>query len=133
MFQLKNIINTDVKDQNQIFDEITSLALKNNLISKDGKETLKSLDGKPTDLVVSIIVPEDARNMHLDILAKIAGKFSSEENLEKFKKLTHEEQLKFLNDSKNDEIVSEVKSGDISVIAVTSCPTGVAHIWRQIH
>lgn len=38
-----------------------------------------SIDGKPADLVFALLVPEEATDEHLQILATLAGNFSQEE------------------------------------------------------
>ncbi|GAA3939147.1 PTS IIA-like nitrogen regulatory protein PtsN [Litoribacillus peritrichatus] len=52
-----------------------------------------SLDKQKVDLVFALIVPQEANDEHLDILATIAGKFSSPEFRDKLRSTTTDSEL----------------------------------------
>ncbi|MCF0129356.1 MAG: PTS sugar transporter subunit IIA, partial [Pseudobutyrivibrio sp.] len=97
-----------------------------------------ALDGAPVDLIFLIAAPNTEDNIHVDVLSKLSMMLMDESfaaNLKKAK--TPEEFLKIV-----DEADSEAKSVDERLaaqtiegakgkilLAVTSCPTGIAHTY----
>lgn len=90
----------------------------------------KSLDGKPTNLVIAIVVPESGRNEHFELLTSISAKLADPKFVESFKKASVKEITKIINSIKVEKKAkkSEVK-GRIKVVGVTTCITGVAHTF----
>lgn len=91
----------------------------------------QSLDGQPAHLFFMIAAPEGANNTHLEALARLSGML-----------MNGEVGKKLLNASSADEVISIIDSydqeneeeQDISdkqnaVVAVTGCPTGIAHTY----
>lgn len=88
----------------------------------------ESLEGDQVSLVFMIAVPEKAGCEHLEYLAKLSRKLVDEAFVERLKKedtvLGLYEILKDLNSEKRE--TGEVKK---KILAVTACPTGVAHTY----
>ena len=57
-----------------------------------------ALDGHPVDLIFALLVPEDATDEHLQLLAKLATTFNDEEMRERLREADAEQALKILND-----------------------------------
>lgn len=102
--------------------------------SKDGID-YESLDGKPAHLFFMIAASEGANNAHLETLSRLSSLLMDEEfraSLLSAKDANEIIQLidqkeKSLNDE-NEETVIEDSSRPL-VLAVTACPTGIAHTY----
>ena len=55
-----------------------------------------ALDGSPVDLVFALLVPENANEEHLQLLARLAAMFNEEELRERLRKAGTEEALAIL-------------------------------------
>lgn len=103
----------------------------------NGGVEYNALDSKPVYLAFLIAAPEGSGTVHLEILSKLATMLMDENfvgNLKKAK--TVEEFLKVIDDAeeKKDEKVAEESVGLESnmghfILAVTACPTGIAHTY----
>ena len=60
-----------------------------------------ALDGAPVDLVFALIVPEDANEEHLQLLAKLAGMFNEEGLRERLRSADAEQALAILTTHSN--------------------------------
>ena len=90
-----------------------------------------ALDSKLVDLAFLIAAPEGSGSMHLEILSKLATMLMDENFVADLKKAkTVEEFLKVIDDAeeKKDESGLESNTGHY-VLAVTACPTGIAHTY----
>lgn len=106
-------------------------------VTINGGVEYNALDSKPVDLAFLIAAPEGSGTVHLEILSKLATMLMDENfvgNLKKAK--TVEEFLKVIDDAeeKKDEKVVEESAGLESnmghfILAVTACPTGIAHTY----
>lgn len=94
-----------------------------------------SLDGEPADLIFLIAAPNTKDNVHLDVLSRLSvllmnedftGKLRSAKSVEEFKRIidTAEKEA----DNKEDATV-ESNESDVFILAVTGCPTGIAHTY----
>ena len=92
----------------------------------------EALDNKPVELLFLIAAPEDKGNVHLEILSKLAMMLMDQEFTFKLKNSrTAEEFIRVIDEAeenKNAQIKEEIKS-DKLILAVTSCPTGIAHTY----
>ena len=92
----------------------------------------EALDNKPVELLFLIAAPEDKGNVHLEILSKLAMMLMDQEFTFKLKNSrTAEEFIRVIDeaeDNKNAQIKEEIKS-DKLILAVTACPTGIAHTY----
>ena len=93
----------------------------------------ESLDGEPSNLLFMIAAPADGGDVHIDVLSRLMTLLMDEDfhaNLLAAK--TTDEFLNIINDAEKqkfpDEPVREKKTG-YRVLAVTACPTGIAHTY----
>ncbi|WP_339020271.1 fructose-specific PTS transporter subunit EIIC [Spiroplasma endosymbiont of Atherix ibis] len=94
-----------------------------------------SLDGKPTQVMIALIIPENASVEHLEILSATAKKLMSEQLRNKLKTVeTSKDFAKALkvevkkNIYSNDNSLSNKYKGK-NVVAITACVVGVAHTY----
>ena len=93
-----------------------------------------SLDGKPANLFFLIAAPDTADNVHLDVLSHLSvllmdpdftGKLREAETVEEFKKVIEMAE----NEPEEEKEQTEVDANVPYVLAVTGCPTGIAHTY----
>jgi PTS system fructose-specific IIC component len=104
-------------------------------VSKNGVD-YDSLDGQPANLFFIIAVPDNSDNLHLEVLARLSTILMDEtfrNNLincsdkDEFLKLINRKEMeKFPEEVKGEETMS---SKGYRVLAVTACPTGIAHTY----
>lgn len=91
----------------------------------------QSMDGKPTDLIFLIGAPDNSDNMHLQVLSELSTLLMDHDFCEDLKKAgTPEEFLSIIDlaqASKEEEETEEIMHAE--VLAVTACPTGIAHTY----
>ena len=95
-----------------------------------------SLDGAPANLFFMIAVPDNSDNLHLEVLARLSTILMDEEFRKKLIECTDKDEFLKLIDEKEaekfpEEPKEEVKpqDGSYRVLAVTACPTGIAHTY----
>lgn len=92
----------------------------------------EALDNKPVELLFLIAAPEDKGNVHLEILSKLAMMLMDQEfTFKLINSRTAEEFIRVIDEAeenKNAQIKEEIKS-DKLILAVTACPTGIAHTY----
>ena len=109
-------------------------------MSIKGGVEYNALDSKPVDLVFLIAANEDSGNVHLEILSKLATMLMDDEFVSKLKNaMTVEDFLDIIDkaEAKKDEENSkkdvapatDIVSGNHLILAVTACPTGIAHTY----
>lgn len=93
-----------------------------------------SLDGEPANLFFLIAAPDTADNVHLDVLSHLSvllmdpdftGKLRKAETVEEFKKVIEMAE----NEPEEEKEQTEVDANVPYVLAVTGCPTGIAHTY----
>lgn len=93
-----------------------------------------SLDGEPAKLFFLIAAPDTADNVHLDVLSHLSvllmdpdftGKLREAETVEEFKKVIEMAE----NEPEEEKEQTEVDANVPYVLAVTGCPTGIAHTY----
>jgi fructose PTS system EIIBC or EIIC component len=91
----------------------------------------QSLDGQPAHLFFMIAAPEGANNTHLEALSRLSGLLMREEVRGKLMAATSEnEVIDIINGyDEEDEEETDVSESKNYVIAVTACPTGIAHTY----
>lgn len=94
-----------------------------------------ALDGAPVTLIFLIAAPDTKENVHLDVLGKLSVLMMDEKFSENLRNAaTVEEFLKIIDDA-DDEKPSgdtygvEVEGAACKILAVTGCPTGIAHTY----
>ena len=97
-----------------------------------------SLDGAPVTLLFLIAAPNTEDNVHLDVLSKLSMMLMDETFTENLRKAETPEQFLAVIDQADEEKksvderladVEEVKEDQVKILAVTSCPTGIAHTY----
>lgn len=94
-----------------------------------------SLDGNPVQLIFAIAVPESAGNMHLEALAKLSAMLMDDEFRQNLIGAKSVDAFLNLVDAKEDamnekqEAKAAAPASAYRVLAVTACPTGVAHTF----
>lgn len=95
-----------------------------------------SLDGEPADLFFLIAAPDTEDNVHLDVLSRLSvllmdsdftGKLRSAKTVEEFKRVIDEAEQE-ATENEGDTAV-ESQNGGTYILAVTGCPTGIAHTY----
>lgn len=108
------------------------------MVVKDGVD-FDSLDGEPVHLIFLIAAPNTKDNVHLDVLSKLSMLLMDENFAANLKNAsTVEEFLQIVDkadDEKpdlNDQLAAQntaASEGAFKILAVTSCPTGIAHTY----
>lgn len=94
-----------------------------------------SLDGRPVHLCFMIAAPEDGGNTHLQALAKLSALLMNEDFRKKLMNAKNENEFLGIIDEEEAKKDAEAaaQSTDASqgykVLAVTACPTGIAHTF----
>ena len=109
------------------------------MVIKNGVE-YESLDGEPVTLLFLIAAPNTKDNVHLDVLSKLSVMLMDEnfttslrnaKSVEEFLQIIDaaDESAKSIDDRLSDTgIITEENKG-VKLLAVTSCPTGIAHTY----
>lgn len=109
------------------------------MVIKNGVE-YESLDGEPVTLLFLIAAPNTKDNEHLDVLSKLSVMLMDEnfttslrnaKSVDEFLQIIDaaDESAKSIDDRLSDTgITTEEKKG-FKLLAVTSCPTGIAHTY----
>ena len=107
------------------------------MVVKDGVE-FDALDGEPVSLIFLIAAPNTEDNVHLDVLSKLstlmmddefAGRLRSAQSADEFLAIIDkaDEEKKSIDESLAETGIET--SGKAKILAVTSCPTGIAHTY----
>ena len=117
--------------------------------SKEGVD-YQSLDGQPAHLFFMIAAPEGGAQTHLDALAKLSGILMDDKVRENLLQANSEEEILRIIDDADDEATKEEEkeaqeqeaeaqattgasandnANESYVLAVTACPTGIAHTY----
>lgn len=101
------------------------------MIVNDGVD-YDSLDGNPAKIFFMIAAPDGENNLHLEVLARLSTMLMDENfrnALENSK--TSDEFIKLIDDFENEKVnkVKEESKNGYRVLAVTACPTGIAHTY----
>lgn len=91
----------------------------------------QSLDGQPSHLFFMIAAPEGANNTHLEALARLSGLLMKQEVRDQLMKATTaDEIINIINiHDQEDEVEQDVSNKKNAIVAVTGCPTGIAHTY----
>lgn len=119
---------------------------KSSAVSKPGLAAMtipagvdyEALDGEPTTLVFLIAAPDTEDNVHLQVLASLSQLLVDEELCNKLRAAkTPDEFLNLLNAAEDALYVAEqekkheleAQTGQFDLVAITACPTGIAHTY----
>lgn len=108
------------------------------MVVPDGVE-FDALDGQPVNLIFLIAAPNTEDNVHLDVLSKLSVLLMDEAFTAGLKSAgSVKEFLKVIDDAESDrdeekkespKPAEKTKSGQKLILAVTGCPTGIAHTY----
>lgn len=107
------------------------------MVVKNGVD-FDSLDGEPVTLIFLIAAPDTKDNVHLDVLSKLSVLMMDEEFSESLRNAGSVEEFLAIIDKADDEKKSiderlsdtgAIDGGQVKILAVTSCPTGIAHTY----
>lgn len=107
------------------------------MVVPDGVE-FDSLDGEPVTLMFLIAAPNTEDNVHLDVLSKLSMMLMDETFTSNLRNAKTPEEFLEIIDKADDEKKSvderladmgEAAAGQVKILAVTSCPTGIAHTY----
>lgn len=109
------------------------------MVIKNGVE-YESLDGEPVTLLFLIAAPNTRDNVHLDVLSKLSVMLMDEnfttslrnaKSVEEFLQIIDaaDESAKSIDDRLSDTGITTEKKKGFKLLAVTSCPTGIAHTY----
>ena len=101
------------------------------MVVNDGVD-YDSLDGNPAKIFFLIGAPDGENNVHLEVLARLSTMLMDEKfrnALENSK--TPEEFMNLIDEFENEKVnkVKEESKDGYRVLAVTACPTGIAHTF----
>lgn len=111
------------------------------MVVKDGVD-FESLDGTPAKIIFLIAAPNTEDNVHLQVLSKLSVMLMDEQftnslinagSVDEFLNIIDsaekaKDEKEALKEAKAKEPV-EVKKDDVFIVAVTACPTGIAHTY----
>lgn len=105
-------------------------------LSKNGID-YESLDGEPSKLFFMIAAPANASDTHIEILSKLTTMLLDDDIRERLLEVkTPQEVIEILSlenedeEEKKEEVTVKAENSDLpEVLAVTACPTGIAHTY----
>lgn len=104
------------------------------MVVKDGVE-FESLDGQPAHLFFLIAAPNTEDNVHLDVLSRLSVLLMDEDFTNKLRQATSVSEFKQIieeaeksSENESDTAVERANS-EHYIVAVTGCPTGIAHTY----
>ena len=109
------------------------------MVIKNGVD-YDSLDGEPVTLLFLIAAPNTKDNVHLDVLSKLSVMLMDEnfttslrnaKSVEDFLQIIDaaDESAKSIDDRLSDTGITTEEKKSYKLLAVTSCPTGIAHTY----
>lgn len=105
------------------------------MVIKNGTD-FDSIDGEPVKLIFAIAAPDSKENVHLDVLSKLSVLLMDENfSRDLINAKTPDEFIRVINaaESKRDAEESAAAApavrGGARLLAVTGCPTGIAHTY----
>ena len=109
------------------------------MVIKNGVD-YDSLDGEPVTLLFLIAAPNTKDNVHLDVLSKLSVMLMDEnfttslrnaKSVEEFLQIIDaaDESARSIDDRLSDTGITTEEKKSFKLLAVTSCPTGIAHTY----
>lgn len=107
------------------------------MVVKNGVD-FEALDGEPVTLIFLIAAPNTEDNVHLDVLSKLSVLMMDEEFSDNLRNAQTVEEFLEIIDKADEEKASiddrladtgTAQTGGVKILAVTSCPTGIAHTY----
>lgn len=107
------------------------------MVVKNGVE-FEALDDEPVTLLFLIAAPNTEDNIHLDVLSKLSVMLMDEEFTASLRNAQSVDEFMEIIDKADDEKkdiderladTGSADEGQVKILAVTSCPTGIAHTY----
>ncbi len=109
------------------------------MVIKDGVD-YEALDDEPVNILFLIAAPDTKDNVHLDVLSKLSMMLMDEDfrknlinakSVDEFLEIIDkaDEERGSVDESLAETSIADDNSGSLKVVAVTSCPTGIAHTY----
>lgn len=112
------------------------------MVVKDGVD-FESLDGTPAKIIFLIAAPNTEDNVHLQVLSKLSVMLMDEQftnslinagSVDEFLNIIDsaekaKDEKEAAKEAKEAKEPVEVKKDDVFIVAVTACPTGIAHTY----
>lgn len=143
----EGILNREAQTSTGLGDGIAMPHAKNSAVkqptvlfarSKNGVD-YQALDGQPVYLFFMIAAPEGANDTHLQALASLSGLLMNPDFTAELKSVStpdevialfdHAEQKQAQEEVKKEEARKQAHASEHFFVAVTACPTGIAHTY----
>ncbi|MGM9617598.1 PTS fructose transporter subunit IIABC [Butyricicoccus sp.] len=107
------------------------------MVVKDGVD-FDSLDEEPVHLIFLIAAPNTKENVHLDVLSKLSMLLMNEDFVDQLKQASSVDEFLAMIDRADSEkpdldasiqTTENMAEAEFKILAVTSCPTGIAHTY----
>lgn len=107
------------------------------MVCKDGTE-YEAMDGQPVNLIFAIAVPDNSDDTHLELLSRLSMMLMDEGFRKDLIACTDKDQFLAIIDAKETEkfgpaepepSAKETAKAGYDILAVTACPTGIAHTY----
>lgn len=138
----KGVFKREEESTTGIGDGIAIPHCKSDSVSKPGLAAMvlpdgvdyDSLDGAPVNLIFLIAAPNTEDNVHLEVLSRLSELLMNPDFVSALKNAkSKEEFLSVIDeaeaDKKEEEKEKEGKDAGAEILAVTSCPNGIAHTY----
>lgn len=138
----KGVFAREEESTTGIGDGIAIPHCKSDSVSKPGLAAMvlpdgvdyDSLDGEPANLIFLIAAPNTEDNVHLEVLSRLSELLMNPDFVSALKNAkTKEEFLSVIDeaeaDKKEEEIAKAGQDAGAAILAVTSCPNGIAHTY----
>ena len=142
----KGILKRESEGPTAIADGICIPHSKNNAVKQPGIAAItvpqgvdcEALDGQPSNLFFMIAAPAEGSDVHLEALSRLStilmdGEFRNKlltaENVDAFLKAINEKEAERYPEEEAAEAPAEEPASGYRVLAVTACPTGIAHTY----
>mgnify|MGYP001852992816 FL=1 len=142
----KGILKRESEGPTAIADGICIPHSKNNAVKQPGIAAItvpqgvdcEALDGQPSNLFFMIAAPAEGSDVHLEALSRLStilmdGEFRNKlltaENVDAFLKAINEKEAEKYPEEEATEAPVEEPASGYRVLAVTACPTGIAHTY----
>ena len=142
----KGIMKRESEGPTAIADGICIPHSKNSAVKQPGIAAItvpqgvdcEALDGQPSNLFFMIAAPAEGSDVHLEALSRLStilmdaefrNKLLTAENVEAFLKAINEKEAEKYPEEEAAEAPAEKPAEGYRVLAVTACPTGIAHTY----
>lgn len=135
----KGVFKREEESTTGIGEGIAIPHCKSNVVSKPALAAMvipqgvdyAALDGEPVHLLFLIAAPNSEDNVHLDVLARLSEMLMNDEFKNKLLAAkSKKEFLKVIDEAESEKLEESEETAQFPrVLAVTGCPTGIAHTY----